>query len=261
MFFLDINADANSEHIATPPTVVKKQKKSNPFKFNRSDTKSSKCPVYYFKHQDTDTEQQMVSGTSETEDKSLDETSEEEWTYTAGNENSNNEDSLPPERPVKTKLNFSNDNIPAIMTTSSETITKSTFEPKNQELSKEWDPALYYENIRLTNPDYILCPSVFEKQNIKHLVNEAEEMVQKMAKEQFTKELIEVLPKKSEPQRNFKPLNFGTKNIHSQAKISRIKEWLKQNNPNLDNQQVLLLHLSIIHSQIIKFNYFSFVIY
>lgn len=65
--------------IKTPPTVIKRKKPIDTSRFNQSDRKSKNCATFYFRHHDTDSDRQVI----ETE-KSQDESSEEEWTYTNG---------------------------------------------------------------------------------------------------------------------------------------------------------------------------------
>lgn len=137
----------------------------------------------------------------ETDEKSQEESSEEEWTYS--NQKIGNEDSTD------------------IMTSSVEIQCELPLDDK-----KETPP-----KTNLPTPDLLRVENSTRCKDIERLVIGAEELVQKKAQQQMAKR---------KGARNFIPLAFEEdgKNV-SRGKMSRIKEWLNQSSEgNNDSNQV-----------------------
>ncbi|XP_063832715.1 uncharacterized protein LOC135081862 [Ostrinia nubilalis] len=177
------------EKLKTPPTVIKRKKPVDSSKFNQSDRKSKNCATFYFRHHDTDSDRQMI----ETDEKSQEESSEEdEWTY-VGAPKIANEDSTD------------------IMTSSVEIQCELPLDEKK-------DTASPKPKLESSTPDLLRVENTRCK-DIERLVIQAEELVQKQAQQMA----------KKKGSRTFKPLMFEEegKNIN-RNKMSRIKEWLNQ---------------------------------
>ncbi|XP_041982740.1 uncharacterized protein LOC121735849 isoform X2 [Aricia agestis] len=170
----------------TPPTVIKRKKPVDSSKFNQSDRKSKNCATFYFRHHDTDSDRQMV------DDKSQEESSEEEWTYVDGPK-------------------IGNEDSTDIMTSSVEIQCEL---PIDKEKPPSPKPKL-----ESSTPDLLRLDRC---KNIERLVIQAEELVQKQAQQQMAKK---------KGARNLKPLMFDEEG-KSRAKMSRIKEWLNQSTDN-----------------------------
>ncbi|CAH2095203.1 unnamed protein product [Euphydryas editha] len=175
----------------TPPTVVKRKKPVDTSKFNQSNRKSKNCATFYFRHHDTDSDRQMI----ETDEKSQEESSEEEWTYVDGPK-------------------IGNEDSTDIMTSSVEIQCEL---PIDENKDKPPSPKPKLES---STPDLIRVDQNSRCKDIERLVIQAEELVQKQAQQQMAKK---------KGSRSLKPLSFEEEGKSvSRAKMSRIKEWLNQ---------------------------------
>ncbi|CAG9567908.1 unnamed protein product [Danaus chrysippus] len=177
------------KEMSTPPTVVKRKKPVNTSKFNQSDRKSKNCATFYFRHHDTDSDRQVV----ETDEKSQEESSEEEWTYVDGPK-------------------IANEDSTDLMTSSIEIQCDLPVDDKKDKLPSP-------KKLESTTPDLIRVDQNSRCKDLERLVLQAEELVQKQAQQQMAK-------KKNT--RNLKPLLFDEEGKSSREKMSRIKEWLNQ---------------------------------
>ncbi|XP_045454523.1 uncharacterized protein LOC123663925 [Melitaea cinxia] len=175
----------------TPPTVVKRKKPVDTSKFNQSDRKSKNCATFYFRHHDTDSDRQMI----ETDEKSQEESSEEEWTYVDGPK-------------------IGNEDSTDIMTSSVEIQCELPIDEKKDK------PPSPKPKLESSTPDLIRVDQNSRCKDIERLVIQAEELVQKQAQQQMAKK---------KGSRSLKPLMFEEEGKSvSRAKMSRIKEWLNQ---------------------------------
>lgn len=188
------------EKMKTPPTVIKRKKPVDSSKFNQSNRKSKNCATFYFRHHDTDSDRQMI----ETDEKSQEESSEEdEWTY-VGAPKIANEDSTD------------------LMTSSVEIQCELPLDEKKPPSPKP--------KLESSTPDLLRTDQNTRCKDIERLVIQAEELVQKQAQQMA----------KKKGSRNFKPLMFEEegKNVN-RTKMSRIKEWLNQSSDGKnDSNQV-----------------------
>ncbi|XP_038207126.1 uncharacterized protein LOC119828893 isoform X2 [Zerene cesonia] len=174
--------------IKTPPTVIKRKKPVDTSRFNQSDRKSKNCATFYFRHHDTDSDRQVI----EADEKSQDESSEEEWTYVNG-------------------AKIANEDSTDIMTSSVEIQCEL---PVDEKISASPKPKL-----ESSTPDLLRVDQNSRCKDIERLVIQAEELVQKQAQQMA----------KKKGSRNFKPLMLEEEGKSvSRAKMSRIKEWLNQ---------------------------------
>nr|XP_026497313.1 uncharacterized protein LOC113401567 isoform X2 [Vanessa tameamea] len=186
------------KEMKTPPTVVKRKKPIDTSKFNQSDRKSKNCATFYFRHHDTDSDRQMI----ETDEKSQEESSEEEWTYVDG---------------------------PKIGNEDSTDIMTSSVEIQCELPIDERKPPSPKPKLESSTPDLIRVDQNSRCKDIERLVIQAEELVQKQAQQQLAK-------KKNT--RNLKPLTFEEEGKSvSRAKMSRIKEWLNQSSDGKSDNQ------------------------
>lgn len=190
------------EIIKTPPTVVKRKKPVNTSKFNQSDRKSKNCATFYFRHHDTDSDRQVI----ETDEKSQEESSEEEWTYVNGPK-------------------IGNEDSTDIMTSSVEIQCELPVDEKKER------PPSPKPKLESSTPDLIRIEQNSRCKDIERLVIQAEELVQKQAQQHMAKK---------KGTRNLKPLMFEEEGKSvSRAKMSRIKEWLNQSSDGkMNNNQV-----------------------
>ncbi|GBP16210.1 hypothetical protein EVAR_9920_1 [Eumeta japonica] len=188
--------------VKTPPTVVKRKKPVNTSKFNQSNRKSKNCATFYFRHHDTDSDRQMIE-----DEKSQEESSEEEWTYVGGAKIAN-EDS--------TDLMTSSVEIQCDLSiiekgNKSEETTEKTNEPIKSAEAK----------LESSTPDLLRVEQNNRSKDIERLVLQAEELVQQQVQQHMSK--------KSKGSRSFKPLMFEEEGKSvNRSKMSRIKEWLNQ---------------------------------
>lgn len=196
----NVSATLEDFNIRTPPTVVKRKKPVDSSKFNQSNRKSKHCATFYFRHHDTDSDRQMI----ETDEKSQEESSEEEWTYVGGK--AANEDGTEiPSLEIQCELPLNTN--------------KSKKQSNQSTLGSSTPDLLRVENTR--------C------KDIERLVNQAEELVQKKAHQHLAKQ-------KSKITRAFKPLVFEEEGkIVTRNKMSRIKEWLNQSSETKEDVQVI----------------------
>ncbi|CAG4960249.1 unnamed protein product [Colias eurytheme] len=174
--------------IKTPPTVIKRKKPIDTSRFNQSDRKSKNCATFYFRHHDTDSDRQMI----ETDEKSQDESSEEEWTYVNGPK-------------------VANEDSTDIMTSSVEIQCELPVDEKKTASPKP--------KLESSTPDLLRVDQNSRCKDIERLVIQAEELVQKQAQQMA----------KKKGSRSFKPLMLEEEGKSvSRAKMSRIKEWLNQ---------------------------------
>lgn len=186
--------------------MIKRKKPVDTSKFNQTDRKSKNCATFYFRHHDTDSDRQMI----ETDEKSQEESSEEEWTYVGGGPKIANEDSTD------------------IMTSSVEIQCELHIDGTKDKQDKPLSPKPKLES---STPDLLRVDQNTRSRDIEKLVIQAEELVQKQAQQHMAK-------KKNS--RNIKPLMFEEDGkTASRAKMSRIKEWLNQSNDDKnDSNQV-----------------------
>lgn len=145
----------------------------------------------------------------ETDEKSQEESSEEEWTYVGGPK-------------------IANEDSTDIMTSSVEIQYELPIDGKK---NKQYKPQSPKPKLESCTPDLLRVDQNARSRDIEKLVTQAEELVQKQAQQHMAK-------KKSS--RNIKPLMFEEDGkTASRAKMSRIKEWLNQSNDDKnDSNQV-----------------------
>lgn len=197
------------DKIKTPPTVTKRKKPIDTSKFNQTDRKSKNCATFYFRHHDTDSDRQMI----ETDEKSQEESSEEEWTYVGGSK-------------------IANEDSTDIMTSSVEIQCELPIDGKKDKQDKPHSPKPKLES---STPDLLRVDQNTRSRDIEKLVIQAEELVQKQAQQHMAK-------KKSS--RIIKPLMFEEDGkTASRAKMSRIKEWLNQSNDDKNDSNQVYINL------------------
>ncbi|XP_059051800.1 klarsicht protein [Achroia grisella] len=194
---LDVHTVTTDDKMKTPQTVIKRKKPVNTSKFNQTDRKSKHCATFYFRHHDTDSDRQMI----ETDEKSQEESSEEEWTYVEG-------------------AKIANEDSTDVMTSSVEIQCELPYDEK-KECQPSPKPKMESSTPDLLKVDQARC------KNIERLVIQAEELVQKQAQQNMAKK---------KGSRSFKPLMFEEdgKNVN-RTKMSRIKEWLNQSSDGKNN--------------------------
>lgn len=177
-------------------------------KFNQSDRKSKNCATFYFRHHDTDSDRQMI----ETDEKSQEESSEEdEWTY-VGAPKIANEDSTD------------------IMTSSVEIQCELPLDEKKDK------PPSPKPKLESSTPDLLRVENTRCK-DIERLVIQAEELVQKQAQQMA----------KKKGSRNFKPLMFEEEGKNANRnKMSRIKEWLNQSSDGKNDSNQVRKYVSFL---------------
>lgn len=169
----------------------------------RSDRKSKNCATFYFKHLDTDSEDcgQLVQESSNT----VDDSSEEEWTYTPARRNSSFVVSEQRRTNVVVRLDFGES--PQV-----DLSEKMHFvQKKNLGNEKETE-----HNDREAQQKDSDDEKKNDKSSIQRLIKEVENLI---GEERHT------------ASRTFPQLDFEEKNItnNHRAKYARVKEWLKLN--------------------------------
>jgi len=168
----------------------------------RSDRKSKNCATFYFKHLDTDSEAdcgQLVQESSNT----VDDSSEEEWTYTPAHRNGSLVVSEQRRTNVVIRLDFGESQV--------DLSEKMHFAQKKSLGKKEME-----RDDREAQQKDSDDEKKNDKSSIERLIKEVENLI---GEERHT------------ASRTFSQLNFEEKNItnNHRAKYARVKEWLKLN--------------------------------
>ena len=197
-------------------------------RFNRSNRKAPNCATFYFKHLDTDSDQDIVREQVDGEErntcvnsevKSVEDSSEDEWTYKEGS-------------PSPARMNGKSDGSGSSSETSS---VRRHSEGKRNSVVVRLDfgnrPENAVNNNSMTNEetkDEKKGESKPQLRNslemIQRLVSQAEEMVREDASS-------DKMAAAARAARVFEPLVFGEAgktSASSQAKYNRIKQWVRQ---------------------------------
>ncbi|KAM0725948.1 Klarsicht protein [Formica fusca] len=178
--------------------------------FNMSDRKSKNCATFYFKHLDTDSEvdcSQPIQESSNT----VDDSSEEEWTYTSTRQNNSFIISEQRRTNVVVRLDF--DESPRIaMSENMHFISAKNAEQRDNEREMSAERMHDHDAQQKDSDD----ERKNDKSSIQKLIKEVENLI---GEERHT------------ASRSFSPLVFEEKNItnNHRAKYARVKEWLKLN--------------------------------
>ena len=228
-------------------------------RFNRSNRKGPNCATFYFKHHDTDSDQDIVREQVDSEDlgrncvnsevKSVEDSSEDEWTYKQGSPSparmngksdgsgSSSETTSSVRRhsedkrnSVVVRLDFGNGPENAV-NNNSMTNEESKDEKKERTQKKDMERSPGKPHMRKS------------LEMIHRLVSQAEEMVREDASP-------DKMAAAARAARVFEPLVFGDAGkmcASSQAKYARIKQWLKQHLQEKADAKALL---QVSHSKI-----------
>lgn len=174
--------------------------------FNMSDRKSKNCATFYFKHLDTDSEADCSQPIQESSN-TVDDSSEEEWTYTPACQNNSFTVSEQHKTNVVVRLDF--DESPRVAISEKMHFKQAKNAGNEREMSAE----------RMHDHDAQQKDSDDERKNdkssIQKLIKEVENLI---GEERHT------------VSRSFSQLVFEEKNItNHRAKYARVKEWLKLN--------------------------------
>lgn len=172
----------------------------------RSDRKSKNCATFYFKHLDTDSEADCSQPIQESSN-TVDDSSEEEWTYTPACQNNSFTVSEQHKTNVVVRLDF--DESPRVAISEKMHFKQAKNAGNEREMSAE----------RMHDHDAQQKDSDDERKNdkssIQKLIKEVENLI---GEERHT------------VSRSFSQLVFEEKNItNHRAKYARVKEWLKLN--------------------------------
>lgn len=176
----------------------------------RSDRKSKNCATFYFKHLDTDSEvdcSQPIQESSNT----VDDSSEEEWTYTSTRQNNSFIISEQRRTNVVVRLDF--DESPRIaMSENMHFISAKNAEQRDNEREMSAERMHDHDAQQKDSDD----ERKNDKSSIQKLIKEVENLI---GEERHT------------ASRSFSQLVFEEKNItnNHRAKYARVKEWLKLN--------------------------------
>ncbi|XP_046146020.1 uncharacterized protein LOC114875631 isoform X2 [Osmia bicornis bicornis] len=197
---------SNSNNLIANEPVKRRRTTEEVASFNTSDRKSKNCATFYFKHLDTDSEQNEEAAIA------AEDSSEEEWTYTSSRANDVSEQR---ETNVLVRLDFgesqSNDNAQEKMKTAEKAVRESVLGMANvEETSNDTDASSRREK---DSDD----ETKNDKTSIQRLIKEVEKLVGEERRTGACK--------------TFPPLILDDKGItnNHRAKYARIKEWLKLN--------------------------------
>ncbi|XP_076378374.1 uncharacterized protein LOC117222485 isoform X3 [Megalopta genalis] len=203
------SVEQSNGSLADNEPVKRRRKTEEIASFNTSDRKSKNCATFYFRHLDTDSEQNEESAIV------AEDSSEEEWTYTASATTITGDVWEHRETNVLVRLDFGE--TPGC-TGSCEDIAETTVKPVEvvamecvDETSNETDTSSQREK---DSDD----ETRNDKMSIQRLIKEVEKLVGDENRAVVTK--------------TFPPLIFDDKGIASnnhRVKYTRIKEWLKVN--------------------------------
>nr|XP_034191004.1 uncharacterized protein LOC117609149 isoform X2 [Osmia lignaria] len=197
---------SNSNNLIANEPVKRRRTTEEVASFNTSDRKSKNCATFYFKHLDTDSEQNEEAAIA------AEDSSEEEWTYTSSRANDVSEQR---ETNVLVRLDFgesqSNDNEQEKMKKAEKAVRESVLGMANvEETSNDTDASSRREK---DSDD----ETKNDKTSIQRLIKEVEKLVGEERRTGACK--------------TFPPLILDDKGItnNHRAKYARIKEWLKLN--------------------------------
>jgi len=173
----------------------------------RSDRKSKNCATFYFKHLDTDSEADCSQPVQESTN-IVDDSSEEEWTYTSTRRNNSLVVSEQRKTNVVVRLDFNES--PRVDLTEKMHFAQKT----NASVEKEMPAERMYDCALEKDSD---DEKKNDKSSIQRLIKEVENLIGE--------------EKHTVASRNFPPLVFEEKSItnNHRAKYARVKEWLKLN--------------------------------
>ncbi|XP_029155891.1 uncharacterized protein LOC114928735 isoform X2 [Nylanderia fulva] len=175
--------------------------------FNTSDRKSKNCATFYFKHLDTDSEADCSQPIQELSN-TVDDSSEEEWTYTPARRNNSFVVSEQRRTNVVVRLDF--DESPRVAVSEKMHFTQAKNADNKREMSAE---CMHDHDAQQKDSD---DERKNDKSSIQRLIKEVENLI---GEERHT------------ASRSFSQLAFEEKNItnNHRAKYARVKEWLKLN--------------------------------
>ncbi|XP_076388937.1 uncharacterized protein LOC100880783 isoform X2 [Megachile rotundata] len=198
---------SNSNNLIANEPVKRRRATEEVASFNTSDRKSKNCATFYFKHLDTDSEQNEEAAIV------AEESSEEEWTYTSSRANNVSEQR---ERNVVVRLDFGesqcNNDPETTKTLVEKPVEESVVGMGNvEETSNEIDASSQHEK---DSDD----ETKNDKTSIQRLIKEVEKLVGE--------------ERRTGAAKTFPPLILDDKkgiSSNHRAKHARIKEWLKLN--------------------------------
>ncbi|XP_076163284.1 uncharacterized protein LOC143144593 isoform X2 [Ptiloglossa arizonensis] len=199
------SVEQSNSNLATNEPVKRRRTTEEVASFNTSDRKSKNCATFYFKHLDTDSEQNEEAAIV------AEDSSEEEWTYTSSNVNNVTEHR---KTNVLVRLDFGetprNRHLDEETGKTSERPVKGIGMECVDETSNETDASSQCEK---DSDD----ETRNDKTSIQRLIKEVEKLVGEERRAGVTK--------------TFPPLILDDKGItnNHRAKYARIKEWLKLN--------------------------------
>ncbi|XP_018363219.1 PREDICTED: uncharacterized protein LOC108761288 [Trachymyrmex cornetzi] len=184
--------------------LVKRGATDEAASFNTSDRKSKNCATFYFKHLDTDSEAdcgQLVQESSNT----VDDSSEEEWTYTPARRNGSLVVSEQRRTNVVVRLDFGES--PKV------DLSEKMHFAQKKSVGNEKETEDDARKVQQKDSD---DEKKTDKSSIERLIKEVENLI---GEERHT------------ASRTFSQLEFEEKNItnNHRAKYARVKEWLKLN--------------------------------
>ncbi|XP_024868846.1 uncharacterized protein LOC112452726 [Temnothorax curvispinosus] len=184
--------------------LVKRGATDEAASFNMSDRKSKNCATFYFKHLDTDSEadcSQLVQESSNT----VEDSSEEEWTYTPAHRNSSFVVSEQRRTNVVVRLDF--DERPRV------DISEKMHFAQKMSLGNEKETERDDREAQQKDSD---DEKKNDKSSIERLIKEVENLIGE---------------ERHKASRTFPQLEFEEKNItnNHRAKYARVREWLKLN--------------------------------
>lgn len=189
----------------------------------RSDRKSKNCATFYFKHLDTDSEADCNQSIQESSNAVIDDSSEEEWTYTSSRQNNSFVVSEQRKTNVVVRLDF--DESPRV------DISEKTRFSHEKSVSREGEMTVKRAQDREARQKESNDEKRSDKSSIQRLIKEVENLI---GEERHTI-----------TSRAFPQLAFEEKNIRNnhRAKYARVKEWLKLNasRSHEGRSQVILL--------------------
>ncbi|EFN81645.1 hypothetical protein EAI_05435 [Harpegnathos saltator] len=204
------SAERSSNGLRTSEFTKRRGTTDEVASFNTSDRKSKNCATFYFKHLDTDSEADGVQPIQESPN-TVDDSSEEEWTYTSSRQNSS---VVSEQRKTNVVVRLDFDETPRVDVSANMRFAQNTSVVSNEEKETAAEQARGCDAQQKDSDD----EKPNDKSRIQRLIKEVENLI---GEERHA----------GGASRTFPPLVFEEKDItnNHRVKYARVKEWLKLN--------------------------------
>lgn len=207
-------------------TALKRPRKSDSSKFNRSNRKSKNCAIFYFKHLDTDPETQQESGWTSQDANSELCSEDDQWFFTNGNEANSTNELNETEIRNESQRNLDLTQLSMKVNCDGNISIDAVDSPTKVKINENETTSAASDNQISEKNDAILKikPYNYSKESIQQLVIEAESLVRD---EILAKTPIRYRQQTTDVSVSAPPTVRKTDKALLNPKIKRVEQWLK----------------------------------